>query len=156
MAIAMTLENYLNSMHISYELVPHRRTLSSMESATAAHVPSHCIAKGVLLRDEKGYLMAVLPADRHVPMDELRRQLGRKVELASEDDVYRMFRDCEPGAIPPVGSAYGLETFVDTELTKEPEVYMEAGNHHELVHLSRDGFKELFRDARHWQFAMTH
>ncbi|HEX6828669.1 MAG TPA: YbaK/EbsC family protein, partial [Burkholderiales bacterium] len=64
--IAMSVQNYLTEMQIPYELVHHDRTLSSMRTAEAARVPARCIAKAVLLEDGGGYLMAVLPADRHV------------------------------------------------------------------------------------------
>lgn len=152
MAIAPTIENYLNNMAIPYQVLPHVRTGSSLRTATAAHVPARHIAKGVLLEDESGYLMAVVPANYHVHLGALRQQLGRQVGLATEQEVAELFKDCDRGAIPPVGEAYGIETVVDEDLMEAPEVYFEAGDHEELIRLEGDDFMRLNARARRGHF----
>jgi len=154
--IPMTVQNYLNAMQIPFDVVQHEKTLSSMRTALAAHVPPHRIAKAVLLSDGGSYLMAVLPADRHVHMGLLREQLGRRIGLASEREVMDLFGDCDMGAIPAVGSAYGLDMIVDDELMHEPEVFFEAGDHQDLIRISRDNFMKIFHDTPHWHFGRTH
>ena len=62
MAIAMTVQQYLADREVEYETVAHSLTKSSMESAQASHVTADRIAKGVVLKAEDGYLLAVLPA----------------------------------------------------------------------------------------------
>jgi len=106
MAIAQTLEKYLNERQIPYDLVNHAKTGSSLRSASMAHVPAHQVAKAVILEDDSGYLMAVLPAHRHVHVGTLSKCLGRKLGLATEAETRSIFPDCELGAIPPVGEAY--------------------------------------------------
>ena len=34
--------------------------------------------------------------------------------------------DCEPGAVPPLGAAYGLDVVVDDSLTDHSDVYFEG------------------------------
>lgn len=155
MAIAMSVERYLKDQHIPYDVLPHERTMSSMQTALAAHVPPHRIAKAVLLEDDGGFLVAVLPADRHVHLGMLREELGRRIGLATEREVMEVFGDCALGAIPALAQAYGIETVLDDELMEQPEVYFEAGSHEELIHLSRLHFLQLFRDAPHVHFART-
>lgn len=46
------------------------------------------------------------------------KEFDREFELVAEDEFSRLFADCEPGAIPPLGSAYGIETCMDEALTK--------------------------------------
>jgi Ala-tRNA(Pro) deacylase len=156
MAIAISVQKYLKEMHIPYNVLPHSRTLSSLQTSLAAQVPPHRIAKAVLLEDEQGFVMAVLPADRHVHLAMLRDELGRRVNLANERRVMDVFPDCDLGAIPPVGQAYGVETVLDDELMEQPEVFLEAGSHEELIHLSRHHFLQLFKDAPHVHFARMH
>lgn len=57
----------------------------------------------VVLRDEmRDFLMAVLPASEHVEIEALRRITGRdQLEIAGEEDLRRLFPDCELGAMPP-------------------------------------------------------
>lgn len=154
MGMAMTLEQYLKNMHAAYEVMPHVRTVTSIKTATAAHIPAHQMAKGVLLEDDGGYLMAVVPADRHVHLGMLRQQLGRRMGLATEREIMEVFKDCDLGAVPPIGKAYGIETVLDDELTKAPEVYFEAGNHKELVRMGREEFMRLHEGTRRGHFCV--
>jgi Ala-tRNA(Pro) deacylase len=84
MAIANRVKWYLEAQHIEYELVHHPHSSTSLKSARAAHVPSGRVAKCVLLEDERGYIMAVVPASFRLDLKEIRRQLGRHLTLASE------------------------------------------------------------------------
>ena len=153
MAMAMTVENYLKTREIPYDVVPHIRTsMTSMRTAAVARIPPHEMAKAVLLKDGQGFVVAVVPADRHVSLRRLRRQLGRKVGLATEDEAMTLFRDCDLGALPPVGEAYGIETILDDELIEEPEVYFEAGNHQELIRMGREEFMRLHEHALRGHF----
>lgn len=143
MAIAMTFKQYLDQRGVPYEVVSHPRTYSSMRTAEAAHVPGHRLAKSVILEDDKGYVMAVVPSNRQLRLRSVSDRLHRELRLASEPEIGTLFKDCDVGAIPPVGPAYGLETLVDDTLAREPDVYLEAGDHEELIHVSHDVFIDL-------------
>jgi Ala-tRNA(Pro) deacylase len=148
MAIAPTFQRYLDQKVI-YDVIAHEPTMSSMRTAQACHVPGDCLAKGVLLRDDTGYMLAVLPATHYVRMHDLRLQFGRDVEFASEGEIDELFQDCAHGAVPPIGECYGLDTIVDEEIDGKGDVYLEAGDHITLVHLSHAQFAKLTADARH-------
>ena len=147
MAIAITLKEYLADQHVHYDVVDHRRTKSTLESAEAAHVPGAQVAKTVLLGDDEGYLLAVIPSTHRLEIDRLGELLGRKLALLAEDEVASAFTDCELGSIPPLGSPYGIETVVDVSLFEQPEIYFESGDHGELIHLRGDQFRSLLADV---------
>jgi Ala-tRNA(Pro) deacylase len=65
-----------------------------------------------------------------------------------------LFDDCLPGAIPPAGECYGLDTMVDDSIEDQPEVYLEAGDHETLVHMSHAQFASLTATARHGCFSV--
>jgi Ala-tRNA(Pro) deacylase len=155
MALATTLENYLRYMHVPFEVLPHPKAVTSLRTAGAAHIPPHQMAKAVMLEDEMGYVMAVIPADRHVHLGALREEFGRSMGLATEPELAAMFKDCALGAIPPLGVAYGIEAVVDEELIEGNEVYFEAGDHEEVVRMQRDDFVRLLGSAKHGRFC-TH
>jgi Ala-tRNA(Pro) deacylase len=136
MAIAPTFQKYLATQNVQYDIVAHEPTKSSMRTAEACRISGDRIAKAVVLRDEYGYVLAILPASRHIRLDDLRTQLGLDVELAAEYEIEELFDDCLPGAIPPAGECYGLDTMVDDSIEDQPEVYMEGGDHETLVHMS--------------------
>jgi Ala-tRNA(Pro) deacylase len=147
MAIATRLKWVLDTHHICYELVRHAPSASSLESARAARVPGGKMAKGVLLADERGYLLAIVPASCRLDLPLLRRQLGRPLGLASEAELAALFHDCEIGAVPPFGGAYGIPMLIDESLLRLPDVYCEAGDHRDLVHLSGSAFRALLSQA---------
>jgi Ala-tRNA(Pro) deacylase len=50
-----------------------------------------------------------LPASSHIQFGQLRKQLGTDVDMANEEQIETLFVDCEPGAVPALGAAYGLK-----------------------------------------------
>ncbi|MEW6353999.1 MAG: YbaK/EbsC family protein [Pseudomonadota bacterium] len=153
MTIAHTLQDYMAQRGVQYELLPHPRALTSMETAEAAHISGDCLAKAVMLEDDGGYVMAVLPATHQVRVNRLSGQLQRKLRLATERDFSDLFRDCELGAIPPLGVAYGIPTVVDDSLAEQADIYFEAGDHEELVHVNGGQFMGMLSEAEHGRFS---
>lgn len=153
MTIAKTVENYLIQHRVTYELVPHPKTCSSRDTAKAAHVADDHIAKAVIVRDEQGYAMVVIPGSHWLKLEALQQEADRDFVLAAESDATELFPDCAPGAIPPLGPAYRLDTFLDERLTALANVYFEAGDHEELVHVNSNAFHELLKGVRHGHFS---
>lgn len=148
MAIAQTLQTCLDNHGVDYEVIEHRHSSTSSETASKSHIPAELLAKAVLLEDDRGCLMAVIPSSNKVDLGIMHKRLNRHVGLATEPRVAEVFSDCDPGAIPPIGTAYGLLTLVDDRLFDEEDIYMEAGDHEELIHLSSAAFRELLDDVQ--------
>lgn len=159
MSIPSRLSRYLDQRGAHYEICMHDPSHSSAETARNAHIPASQLVKSVLLEDEAGCLMAVVPADRTVMLGQLAHMLGRNgLRLSDEERIAMLFDDCERGALPPVGMAWGLETIVDDEIESNEVVYMEGGDHEHLVRMSGEEFHELMGSALHGHFCkrMTH
>ncbi len=157
MAIAATVQAYLFDHQVQYDVVTHPHSSGSMASARAAHVSGGRLAKAVVLQDEDdNYLMAVLPATHHINLDMLRRDLQKRLHLATESELEPLFRDCERGALPSLGEAYGMPVVLDESLMMQPDVYVEAGDHEALIHLSAREFHLLMRSAVRMQFGVRH
>ena len=153
MSIPTRLSSYLDQRGTRYEICLHKHSHSSAETARAAHVPPQQLAKSVILEDEAGCLMAVVPANRNVLIGRLSRLLDRKhLRLADEASIAALFMDCDRGAVPALGMAWGVETVIDDELEASEVVYIESGDHERLLKLPNDQFHELMLDARHGQF----
>jgi Ala-tRNA(Pro) deacylase len=153
MGIAITLQQFLDAQHVLYEVLEHKRTGCSQRTADASHVPSECLAKGVVVRHKEGYLLTIVPASRQVRLDEVGRWLDRPVALASEEEVSALFPDCEHGAVPAIASAYGLTAVVDASLEGHEHIYFEGGDHRALVHVTGPQFHRLMEKVPHGQFA---
>jgi len=153
MSIAPTLQRYLAANNIQYDVVRHEPTASSTRTAEASHISGNCLAKAVVLRHDGGYMLAVLPASRHLHLTDLRGQLGDNVQMAKESEIDRLFPDCAHGAIPAVGQCYGLSLLIDDSIEAAPDVYMEAGDHETLIRMSHSQFSDLMAKAQHGRFS---
>ena len=153
MGIAITLAQYLADRSIAYDLVPRSHGVTGSANAAATGVPADRFAKAVVLKSEPGFMLAVVPASRRIRFKELGQLLGGYVDMANEEQVETLFLDCEPGAVPALGEAYGLGVVMDDSLAQEPDVYFEAGDRASLVHVSGTSFRKLMADARHGWFS---
>jgi Ala-tRNA(Pro) deacylase len=153
MTIAATQQRYMVRRAAQYDLMLHPHTGSSLETALAAEVPADHIAKAVVVKDKSGYALVVIPASHQLRLNHLRHDLHRELELATEEEITQLFGDCEPGAVPPLGPAYGIETLLDESLTGLADVYFEAGDHEQLVHLCGEDFRNLLSGARRGYFS---
>lgn len=153
MPMAKVIKQYLDKHGVKYDVIEHAHTSSSMRTAEAAGIPGDQLAKSVVLKDGKGCLMAVLPATHRLDVECLNTWLNRKLELIPEDRLLSLFTDCEPGAIPPVGSAYGVSTAIDGVLDRQTDIYFEAGDHRELIHVNGAQFATIEAHAKHGCFS---
>lgn len=148
MTIANRLKQFLDTAGIAYEVVTHPRTATSGETAQAAHISGECVAKSVVIHHELGYLLVVVPSTHRVELNTLQEYLNTRLGLAAEKEIAQLFEDCDLGAVPPVGAAYGLEVVLDTSLADLPDVYFEGGDHRSLIRVTGDAFQALMKDAR--------
>ena len=152
MAVTAHLRSFLDHHHVRFEPVPHSRTFEMARAARAAHVSGKNVAKGVMVKSDGDYVLAVMPASRKLDMDSLGRFLGTKVTLASEAEAARRFPDCEFGAIPALGEAYGLDTVIDDDMLGDKDVFFEGGDHRTLVAVDAAGWRRLIGNAPHARF----
>ena len=149
MAIARTLTNYLQERGVTYTLKPHPRTETAAATAHAANLPVHQVAKAVVLCDDAGYVLSVVPASHSLELGWVNQELGRNLELANEKEFRNLFADCQPGAVPALGEAYGIQVIWDDELAFTSDIYIEAGDHEHLIWVDRHEFGKLMGALPH-------
>jgi Ala-tRNA(Pro) deacylase len=149
MAIATTLKSYLKKHHVDYDMVHHSHSATALESAHSAHVPGHQVAKAVVLEDENGYVVSVLPSVNRLDLEWVNESLGRTLKIAHESELLNLFQDCDVGAVPALSNAYGLDVIWDEQLTNASEIYIEAGDHENLIHMHGGEFCKLMANLPH-------
>ncbi len=155
MGIAKRLEEFLDASGLPYEIRSHPRSVYSAQTARRSHVPLDQLAKPVLLADEYGYVLALVPATQRIDLDRLGAQLHRQLELATETEIDGLFRDCEPGALPGLGQPYEIPTVYDDALRGLRDVYFEAGGHGDVVRMRGSDYLELLSNALHGAFSQS-
>ncbi len=154
MGIADTVDFALTLSKVDFEILRHQHSSTSAETAHKAHVAEGELAKAVALKDGLGPLLAVMPASRILDLDCLRQLLHRPgLKLMTEAELAHVFFDCEQGAVPPLGPDYRVPTVVDKALMKKEDIYFEAGDHEELIHVDRTGCRKLLRGVEFLDFS---
>ncbi|MFO7959187.1 MAG: YbaK/EbsC family protein [Candidatus Brocadiia bacterium] len=139
----MDVESYLKDKGVQYEVIPHEQAFTAQEVAAAEHVTGHKFAKTVIAKSGDNAYMLVLPASHHVDFEKASDLVGEELEMASEEEMKKIFPDCEIGAEPPFGSEYGLPTYVDSSLTQVDDVVFRAGTHDLTIRMRYDDYAEL-------------
>jgi Ala-tRNA(Pro) deacylase len=144
MPLSERLRSFLDAHHAEYTVTVHPKAFTAREVAFAEHLPPREVAKTVVLFGDGEYHMAVVPANRLVDFQELRPALGlAQARLATEEELQRLFPDCELGAMPPIGSLYGLPVYLDSSLAGEPVLCFNGGTHREVIHMPTADFRRI-------------
>lgn len=142
MSIPQTLKSHLDREHVHYDVLPHSQAFRAVAVAQMLHLPIHEMAKVVIVKVKEQFFTTVLPATAKVDVQRLRKLFRtHRVRLATEEEMARLFPDCELGAMPPLGTLYGLPVYVDRSLTGDEEIVFEGGTHSEAIRM------------RYWDFA---
>jgi putative nucleotidyltransferase with HDIG domain len=147
------VEAYLNAQGVRFRLIPHPPTRTLAEAAQAARVSYLHLVRAVMLDDDQGMVMAVLPASHMLDFDSLCQQLRCTLRPVSQERLGGTFPDCEPVSIPPLAHAYGLPAIIDDQVATLPEVCFEPGNHRSLLVMATADFMKLHDQSRRMVFS---
>jgi Ala-tRNA(Pro) deacylase len=87
---------------------------------------------------------AVVPAPWFVNLEQLLELTGGKtIRLADEDELQKLFPDCEVGTMPPFGPLYGQTVYVDAVLALEPQIVFNAGTHRDAIAMRWSDFVKM-------------
>jgi Ala-tRNA(Pro) deacylase len=147
----MYVVNFLRTRRVWFEIFLHRPASSAARLASAVHVPGRSVAKTVVVKVGKEFVLAVLPATSLVDLERLvaALQLGHgPVRLATPEEIDEIFHDCEPGTIPPFGRLYGLRTAVDASLADAGVIVLRTNTRHQGMRMQFRDFEGLEEPVR--------
>lgn len=162
MSVAPRIAEYLHREGVVFDVLHHPHTRYSRDTAQRSGVAPDKLIKAVLVAGDGGFdsnandagdtrprWLVLLPADRQLSLFLLSEYLQQHVELLPEEKLHACFPDCQYGAVPALGAAYNLRTLIDKSVLPLRELYLEAGDHEGLIHLSQAQFRALTRDAEY-------
>ena len=150
---------WLEAQGVDHELHEHDRSLTALATARAEGVDPSTFEKVVWVRSaEDGDALIVLDANDHLDLSKARDVLrAGKVTLVPEEEIARLAPDCDPGAMPAVGSLFGLPTYADLHVCDAAKVSFNAGSHTVAVRVDRAAWEKalgvVYADlaARTWR-----
>jgi len=140
----MGILEFLANAGVDYEVSEHAPVFSAQKMAAVEHEPGKYVAKPVIIKADKRYIMCVVPACRKVDLMKVRKLLDAQLaDLAAESEIAKLFPDCELGAEPPFGNLYEMPTFMDKALEQDDHILFQAGNHGQSIRMSMSDYCKL-------------
>lgn len=116
----------LSHSQVVFTQKTHVATVTSLESAQVRGETLESGAKAMILSTNKPHnriIMCVLSAAKTISFPKLKRHLQvSDISLTSPDLVYEITNGCLPGAVPPFGSIFQIQTLLDPSLVEQGEV----------------------------------
>ena len=140
------LTRALDDAGVQYELLSHGHTEDAVAEAGALGLAPADVAKTLIARTPEGHLRALVPASERLDMRKLREAVGASkddVQLATEEEMARLYPEFALGAVPPLGGAHTDPVIVDRRLAKREWLVFEAGSHDDSVRVRTDDVLRL-------------
>ena len=140
MAISKKILKYLDSAKIGYKPIKHKTVYTAYDAAQTLGVKLNEIAKTLVIRADKLYLLAVLSASHRLDLGKLKKIVKvKKLEIAKENTMQKIFK-VKPGAVTPFGPLYKTPVFVDKALLRSKKIIAGAGTHEDSVIMTAKNF----------------
>jgi Ala-tRNA(Pro) deacylase len=144
MSISIRLKELLDAGGFAYEHRVHPAAYTAAEIAETIHIPGNEMAKTVIVNADGLLRMAVLPANRMLDLRHLQFiTRSDNIRIANEGEYRNEFPTCEVGAMPPVGSLFGLPVYCDVQLEHNEFIEFNAGTHRDSIRMAFKDFKRL-------------
>ncbi len=140
MGIPKKLLSHLDKTKIGYKIVRHKTVYTAYDAARTLGAKLGEIAKTLLIKADKNYLLAVLPASHKLDFGKLKKLVkAKKIEIAKENLMKKIFK-IKPGALSPFGQIYKVPVYIDKGILKAKKIIAGAGTFEESVAMTAKNF----------------
>lgn len=144
MTVTHKLKAYLDREKIDYQVLEHSVAYTAMEIAGSQHVPGRQVVKSVIVKINQKFLMCILPAIHYIDLYKLQEILKtREINLASEQEISKLFPEFEVGAEPPFGNLYNMPIYADKTLEVDEDIVFNAGTHTDMIKMKWNDYARL-------------
>lgn len=148
---------FLIKNKVKYEIISHRTVYTAFDKAATLKVKPKIIGKTLILKTNSNLVIALVPGDKNLDKNKFKKIInswlkkqGKKpvknVDFISEKLMKNKFKGVKVGAIPPLGSFWGLPTFIDKSLLKEKTIIINGGDYNCSLKISPITIKKLLPD----------
>lgn len=141
MSIPQPIEDFLVANDIGFLHYPHEPEPTAAKTAERLHIKESDFGKCIVIVAGGDLALAVIPVNEQLDTDAVAEALeARGARLATEREVDTAFPDCEPGAVPPLGSLFGVPVLIDFAFEDHRLLSFKAGTHTDVIQVCLDDF----------------
>ena len=138
----------LDEAKVKYKTIEHKVVYTAHDAAQTTKKKLSEIAKVVLVKADKDFVLIVLPAGKYVDFSGIKKALkAKKVSMATEKDITKYLKT-KVGLLHPFGSEYNLQTLLDKGLAKSKKLIASAGTYTDSVELAIKDFEKLIKPIK--------
>ncbi len=153
------VQQHLDQLGFPYQLIDCPMVESLAQAAAKLDIPLQRIVRTVLLKDQAGLVMAILPYGHILDFSLLCQALQRDLEPLYGAETHRFFEQyaCKNGCHPPLPGAFAIPAVADRSLVADAEapLYFDSGNGDALVNMRAGDFCQALATARWGHFAVS-
>lgn len=134
--ISKKLIDYLEKSKYKYEIIKHRTTFTAWDTAQTEKVKPQEVAKTLVMKSDKDWILALLPSNRNTDKKELLKLVNKnaenkikKLDFADEKWLKKNMKIGKLGAIPPFRELLKKEVYFDKMLLKNKKFYVSSGEY---------------------------
>lgn len=148
MSIPKEIKNYLDKRGAKYAIVTHKKVYTAYDAAQTLRKKLDEIAKNLLVKTDKGFVVVILPASKRLDLGALKKLMNakgmgiKKVEIPKEMIMVRLLK-IKPGALPAFGSFHDLQVYMDKTMQKAKKVIFPTGSFTDSVEMAVKEFEKL-------------
>ena len=134
----------LDGVDAPYDIIDHPPEGRTDAASVLRGHPLQAAAKAMVLKVKRQagplYVLAVVPGDRRVDMDQVGRLMGGRSASFCKPEIAADLTRCEMGSVPPFVFDERLQLIVDNALAAEERIYFNAGRLDRSLAITRDAY----------------
>jgi Ala-tRNA(Pro) deacylase len=143
MAIPKKITNYLDKAKVKYEKMEHRVVYTAHDLAATLKEKMQNIAKTLLIKVDKNYVLIVLPAHYKLDLQAVKKfYKAKKAEIVKEGAI-KKYLGGKPGALTPFGALHKVDVAIDKALLKTDKAIVRAESYTESLRMKVKDLQEL-------------
>ncbi|MDI9246107.1 HDOD domain-containing protein [Marinobacter sp. CHS3-4] len=147
MPIAPRLERFLSRKGIAFREMAIEPAQNFEAAVTTSGRPQADFLRASLLIDINGPLMVVHGFNTSIDLDLVHGVTGRRLQFLTAHQAARLFPDCDPGFIPPVGAPFDVPVLVDNDVYSYSRAVMACGADDLMIELDRTSLNRALAEA---------
>jgi len=136
MPASKKLINYLQKNKVKYEIIPHRTVYTAYDLSQTLKVKPDIVGKTLLLKVDKNYGLAVLPASKNIDLKKFKKVFKVKEVKIVKENLIKKILKIKPGTQTPFGALYKLPVYLDKSLIRQKKIIVCGGSYNEAIKIS--------------------
>ena len=141
------LKKLLDDNKITYKLLIHEGgAKTSEEVAKIRGTPLETGAKAMIIKIDDGFIEVVIPADKKFASRPAKKFLKTDcLRFGTKEELFSLTH-CIQGSVPPFGSLFGLQTYIDEKLmdkSKYDFISFNAGLRTKSFQIKKDDYLKI-------------